>query len=317
MEKTRKNTEVIEVEGKEEINDVEENDASAKTKEATEKSAPAYLYQESKDFDEKVKQMGTLERLAHVRLEVNKYLESKSGMNDVEGFNYFELKDFMPIVNNVFLKYRIIGVFGFPDEKQSRLEIKNFDNAEDTIIFTMNRVRVNGHGNPMQAEGAINTYSKRYLYMNALELCDKDIFDAQAFDKSKKDNIKGKPDKSFEPYATSNQKRYINDTIKSLMNGGLNSTKEKVKELMKKEGFSSLSQTLNNNYSYSKAQEITDALSSITSYDKEEKNKIEFSKERASKLNTQKIENSYEGDIVEVPEGEVSLSEENIAEMEF
>lgn len=289
-----------------------------------EKKEAPYKYKKSKEFEESLKNMGTLERLAHVRLEVNEYLDSKSGLNEEDGFNYFELKDFMPIVNNIFLKYRIIGIFGFPDEKQSKLDIKNFDDKEDTIVFTMNRVKVNSFNNQMQAEGAINTYSKRYLYMNALELCDKDIFDAQCNkkDTSHKRNATNSNKNSnvppLTPLATKNQKKYINEVVNQLARSGLSSTKTKVKALMKFEGFSSLSEVVTTNYSYDKAEEIIHKINDLKDADNKEKRNIEETKKREEALKTQEIQNDFSaGDVVEPPEGEVVISEANIGEMEF
>lgn len=296
---------------------------NAKIEESTKEKLP-YKYKKSEEFEKIVKQMGTYERLAHVRLEVNEYLESKSGANDEEGFNYFELKDFMPIVNNIFLKYRIIGIFGFPDDKQSKLEIKNFDDKDDTIEFTMNRVRVNMK-NAMQGEGAINTYSKRYLYMNALELCDKDIFDApqkaiESFNEAERNNNRNQKFSNTQvpKNATNNQKKLINSLAKELMKTGTESTKNEVRNLMKTESFDSLSQTLTNVYPSTVAERIISNLNNIVTNDKKQKQTLEMNKKRENDLKTQNIQESFTaGDIVELPEGEVEISESNIQDMEF
>lgn len=271
-----------------------------------------YLYKEDKKLESEVKEMSVRERLARARLEVNDYIETKSGLNDEDAFNYFELKDFMPIINNVFLKYRLIGVFSFPDNTHSKLVISDFDSDEGSVEFTMCRVQVKGFGNAMQAEGATNTYSKRYLYMNALEICDKDKFDAP-----KKKNKGIEYSNNPEPLANTinnNQIKLITTKITELMKN--KNVEKDVRALMKNEGFNSLSEITK--CSEIKASAVIQKLAALEEKSKRIEQEQELERRRQKQMANEAIQDDFMvGDVVELPEGEVAISEENIGEMEF
>jgi hypothetical protein len=104
----------------------------------------------------------------------------KSGKNKFAGFSYYELADFIPAVNEIFNELKLYSAFSVESDK-AMLKIVNAENPEENVIFTSPTATVDLKGcTAIQGIGAIHTYMKRYLYMNALEIVEHDALDAQA-----------------------------------------------------------------------------------------------------------------------------------------
>ena len=124
--------------------------------------------------------MGIALKLQQVRVELQKKNIKKSGENTYSKFSYYELSDFLPIVNELFLTHKITSQFSlFKD----RAELKLIDaESSETLTFEtavnhdIQLKQVTG----MQIIGAVNTYAKRYCYYNALELTENDLLDSVA-----------------------------------------------------------------------------------------------------------------------------------------
>ncbi|MDR1982492.1 MAG: ERF family protein, partial [Holosporaceae bacterium] len=66
----------------------------------------------------------------------------------------------------------------------------NQENPAETLTFSSLTAEVELKGcTPIQGIGAVHTYMKRYLYMNALEIVENDMLDAQAGN-IREDNLK-------------------------------------------------------------------------------------------------------------------------------
>ena len=140
--------------------------------------------------------MNVYEKLQKCRVELQGSKLKKSGKNSYSGFDYFELRDFIPTVNDLFDKYRLFSNFSINIDGLAVLEIidtewievalkkdesKEFFNQNSTaykIVFTSPVEELELKGcNKIQALGGIHTYMKRYLYLNALEIVEADMFD--------------------------------------------------------------------------------------------------------------------------------------------
>jgi hypothetical protein len=101
----------------------------------------------------------------------------KSGHNKFAGYQYFELGDFLPTINAIFHGLGLCSVISF-DEELATLRIIDTDNG-GSITFTSPMAEANLKGcHPIQNLGAIETYSRRYLYVTALEIVEHDSLDA-------------------------------------------------------------------------------------------------------------------------------------------
>lgn len=125
------------------------------------------------------------EKLQNVRVEINNSMIKKGGLNEYDGFSYFELTDFLPKANELFLKHEITPAFDITEDMAS---ITIYDWSSDkTIYFSTpiaSAVVYKRDGKPknlpIQDLGSTHTYLKRYLYLHVLELSEVDDLDANA-----------------------------------------------------------------------------------------------------------------------------------------
>lgn len=133
---------------------------------------------------------------------------NKTGKNDFAHFDFFQLEDFLPKVNSIFVKLGLYSEFTIAPvtidyeettsynasgnmisvtkkpiiKEMATLVITDILKPEDQAIYEMEVAPVvignNTKQNIYQAAGGRNTYYKRYLYMNALEIVEKDESDA-------------------------------------------------------------------------------------------------------------------------------------------
>ena len=124
--------------------------------------------------------LNVYQKLQAARVELQKLNIKKSGENKYSGFKYFELKDFIPPLNDIFYKVGLASNFSIADN-MANLYIINADKPEETILFTSPIAEAPLKGcTPIQSVGAVHTYMKRYLYLNALEITEDDILDKEA-----------------------------------------------------------------------------------------------------------------------------------------
>lgn len=132
-------------------------------------------------------------KLAKARVMLQQRKLKKSGVNRFAGFNYFELADFLPAVNEIFDTLGLCAMFridsAFAEETDSgqiietparaKLGIVNTDNTDDMIWFSSEIAEAGTKGaSPIQQVGSVHTYMRRYLYMEALEIVESDGLDA-------------------------------------------------------------------------------------------------------------------------------------------
>lgn len=128
-----------------------------------------------------IKINSVMKKLQKSRVDWQSKPRKKSGFNKFQNFKYFVLKDILPTVNEIFNKN---GLYSQYNLTKDYAELIITDST--TGDYLTYKIPVQKLDNPtMQNIGAINTYSKRYLYMNALEIEeDEDELDSQDLDKS-------------------------------------------------------------------------------------------------------------------------------------
>ena len=116
-------------------------------------------------------------KLQKCRVELQQKGLKKSGKNNFAGFTYFELADFLPTVNEMFAKNNLFSNFSMTDVLATLEIVDVEDNTK--VIFTSPIAELELKGcNKIQALGGTHTYLKRYLYVNALEIVEADLFDS-------------------------------------------------------------------------------------------------------------------------------------------
>lgn len=125
-----------------------------------------------------VSKMNIFTKIQHVRVGLQEMNLTKSGRNKFSEFNYFELSDFMPAINELCLKYHL---FTFEDINSNiaRITAVDCDNPDITFTLTMDVAEVEMKGmNKVQGIGSQSTYFRRYLNMALFEISEVDLVDA-------------------------------------------------------------------------------------------------------------------------------------------
>ena len=117
-------------------------------------------------------------KMQKVRCEFQEKPLKKSGHNKFAGYRYFELADFLPTINSLLEKYNLCSNISF-DKEMATLTIINSENTDEKLIFTSPMSQANLKGcHDVQNLGAVQTYLRRYLWVNAFEIVEQDGLEA-------------------------------------------------------------------------------------------------------------------------------------------
>jgi hypothetical protein len=118
-------------------------------------------------------------KLMQARILLQNASLKKSGHNKFAGYSYFELGDFIPTINSLFFELGLCGVVSYDSEIAS-LTITDTDDGTN-IIITSPMAEANLKGcHPIQNLGAVETYTRRYLWVTAMEIVEHDALDSSA-----------------------------------------------------------------------------------------------------------------------------------------
>lgn len=126
------------------------------------------------------------QKLQKVRRELIQSEIKKSGRNQFNKFDYFELKDFLPKATELFYENDLCPLFSV------EIDGNGIEYAKMVIVSGMEQIPFrfptassNNSKNPVQNLGADLTYFRRYLYMMALDIVEKDAIDSEDQNKEK------------------------------------------------------------------------------------------------------------------------------------
>ena len=123
--------------------------------------------------------MNIYEKLAEAKSDFHKLTLKKTGKNKFAGYVYFELADFVQPLITIFAKHKLTTIFDFGTEKAC-LTLIDCEKPEDRIFTTCAVSEVNMKGcQPVQNLGAVMTYTRRYLFVNLMDIIEQDIVDSQ------------------------------------------------------------------------------------------------------------------------------------------
>ena len=118
-------------------------------------------------------------KLMQARMMLQNAPLKKSGHNKFAGYSYFELGDFIPTINQIFNEVGLCGIVSYDSEIAS-LTITDTDDGTN-IIITSPMAEANLKGcHPIQNLGAVETYTRRYLWVTAMEIVEHDALDSSA-----------------------------------------------------------------------------------------------------------------------------------------
>ena len=158
--------------------------------------------------------MSIYAKLAQARVKLQKENLKKTGNN--RSFKYFELKDFLPRVNEIFDELKMCAVVRYSSELAT-LTIYDCE-KDESIEFTSPMVqKALPSGTEIQNLGAIQTYQRRYLYLTALEIVEDDLVDSIPPEKTeqKKQESQKRYNESTQQNVNSTQDKSILDKLKT------------------------------------------------------------------------------------------------------
>lgn len=116
-------------------------------------------------------------KLMKARLTLQTRKLTKSGHNKFAGYQYFELGDFLPAVQEIFAELGLCGVVSYTAE-MACLTITDIDSGGSVQITSpMGSAALKGC-HEVQNIGAVETYQRRYLWVTAMEIVEHDALDA-------------------------------------------------------------------------------------------------------------------------------------------
>ncbi len=122
------------------------------------------------------------EAIIKIKVELQEKKLKQSGKNTFAGFTYFELSDFLPTLNKLMLDNGVNDQIIIGKEYAEMTLHKGAEKQTYTIPFTLFETPKNKNGTDsmqhIQYLGALNTYYKRYLYLNAFGITDGEVIDA-------------------------------------------------------------------------------------------------------------------------------------------
>lgn len=204
------------------------------------------------------KDLSLNESIIKIRVDLQNLKIKKSGKNKFAGFDYYELSDFLPKLNELMLQYGVNDKFTIEEEKATLTLIKGNETQTYSMPFKIFDTPINKKYNKdldeyievksmqdIQYLGALNTYYKRYLYLNAFGITDGEIIDGMNNDDLEKKTTKRttKTDKVEEKKETDFRTLLMNELKKQGINineyakeHGLNAktTQQQAKELLEK-----------------------------------------------------------------------------------
>ena len=120
------------------------------------------------------------ERLAIVRQAFRAQDIKQSGLNTHADFTYFELPDIIPTATELLTAQRLVFIVNFPGEYVVG-DLIDIDDPSVKIAFVLPFAMIADPAkfrmNEVQGMGAAQTYYRRYMYYQMLDICNKDEFD--------------------------------------------------------------------------------------------------------------------------------------------
>ena len=121
--------------------------------------------------------MSVYKKLQDARIKLQNTALKKSGHNKFAGYYYFELGDFLPHIQNICADMGLCGVVSFNHEMAFLQIIDTEDGTSIMFTSPMSSAALKGC-HDVQNLGAVQTYLRRYLWVNAFEIVEHDALDA-------------------------------------------------------------------------------------------------------------------------------------------
>lgn len=129
-------------------------------------------------------------KLMQARIELQSRKLNKSGHNKFAGYNYFELGDFLPVVQEIFARLGLCGLISYGKD-EAWLTITDVEDGSSVAVCSpMSEANLKGC-HPVQNLGAVQTYIRRYLWVTAMEIVEHDALDSTTGNNDAKQDSEG------------------------------------------------------------------------------------------------------------------------------
>ncbi len=194
--------------------------------------------------------MNIYEKMEEAKVALQKKDLKKTGLNKFSGYKYYELGDFMPAINEICRELKLFTRVNF-EADFATLTIIDIEKTDDMLIYKSEMVKTSLKGcNEIQTLGGVQTYQRRYLYMNAFEISENDYY-IDGKEDSKEDND-NKEDSIFsEDKETDDESEKIDKLKKDLLDDAIaknNLSDEIVYKVLDSYGYSSTAEIEIKNY---------------------------------------------------------------------
>ena len=120
--------------------------------------------------------MSVHKKIMQARISLQNSKLTQSGNNKFAGYKYFELGDFLPAAQQIFVELGLCGIVSFGAEEATLTITDTEDNSHLVITSPMSTAALKGC-HAVQNLGAVQTYIRRYLWVAALEIVEHDAID--------------------------------------------------------------------------------------------------------------------------------------------
>lgn len=125
------------------------------------------------------------QKIQEIKCELMDMNLKKSWRNNHAWFDYYELADILPAIVKLCKEHKVFTRIVFNNEN-AVLELVNIENPIETATYTspMREIELRWC-QPIQALWAVETYQRRYLFLNSFDIVEADTLDAVAWDEKK------------------------------------------------------------------------------------------------------------------------------------
>ena len=133
--------------------------------------------QQEQEAQQQMAYLGVYRQLTIARQQLAALPLKKSGVNSFAKYNYFELGDFLPSIQDIFYRLSLCSVISFTADTATLTIIDTEGGGEIVITSPMGSAALKGC-HEVQNIGAVQTYQRRYLWVTAMEIVEHDALDA-------------------------------------------------------------------------------------------------------------------------------------------
>lgn len=124
------------------------------------------------------KKLNIFQKIQKARVDLQKSKLKKTGKNEYSKYEYFELGDFLPAINEICSNLGLCNIFNFTSDKAT-LTVIDAENIESKLEFSTPVELATLKGcSDIQNIGGTQTYCRRYLYIMAYEIAENDVLDS-------------------------------------------------------------------------------------------------------------------------------------------